>query len=335
MTRESCLDPNAFTRPGFVRDAGIHAGPSLMLAALVLIVAGGALLFLPRQPRLRWALPGILALEMVGFVAGQITMARFSDVMPGALRQFIAEHPGDYRVLDIPHPDNGYFLGAGDLGGNNPSVLRRYAEFINFTEGFDPDHATQYLPFESFKPIYAMLRLRYVFVATPKGVGLAESPFPPLPRLVLVSDEKILPQRDDLFSAMHDPTFNPANTVLLESEPEPHPQPGAVGTARLISELPNELIVEVETDKPAILLITDLYARDWHAEPLPGSVQQTYHLMPADYILRAVPLMAGHHRLRIIYEPASLPWGIAVSVTAWALWLGLAVWMRRRCPALK
>jgi len=59
---------------------------------------------------------------------------------------------------------------------------------------------------------------------------------------------------------------------------------------------------------------------------LAGSVQQKYNLMPADYILRAVPLAAGHHHLRVVYAPPSFPIGIALSVVAWATWLGLLIW---------
>src|SRR4029077_3359706 len=109
-----------------------------------------------------------------------------------ALRQFVEAHPGDYRVLDFAYPNNGFLLGAGDLGGKDPFPLRRYAEFINFTQGSDPDHATQYLPFKSIVPLYAMLRLRYVFAPTSEGIRVVESPIPPLPRLLLVSDEKVL-----------------------------------------------------------------------------------------------------------------------------------------------
>jgi uncharacterized membrane protein YfhO len=136
--------------------------------------------------------------------------------------------------------------------------------------------------------------------------------------------------RDAIFSSMRNGDFNPAKTVLLESEPEPVPQAGAVGTVALKAELPDELTVEADTDKPALLLITDLYARDWRAEALPGSAQQDYHLMPADYILRAVPLTAGHHHLRIVYAPPSFPIGLGISTAAWALWMGLLVWMWRK-----
>jgi hypothetical protein len=325
-SRESYLPAAAFSQPDFIHGAGVHAGLSLGLAGLILISAGVILLFAEKQPLLRWALPALLMLEMIGFVAGQVTVSDVSDAMPDALRQFVAAHPGDYRVLDFARPDNGFLLGAGDLGGNNPSPLRRYAEFINFTQGNDPDHPTQYLPFKSIAPLYALLRLRHVFAPTSEGIRAVESPIPPLPRLLLVSDEKVLAGRNALFSAMQDPSFNPGKIVLLESEPEPHPESGAVGAARLISDLPDELIVEADTSKSALLLITDLYDHNWRVEALPGSSQHAYHLMPADYILRAVPLTAGHHHLRIVYAPTAFSIGIGISVVAWTLWISLLVW---------
>jgi hypothetical protein len=329
-THQSYLPALAFVQPDFVHGAGVRAGLSLGLAGLILITAGVIPLFVGKQPLLRWALPGLLVLEMIGFVAGQVTVSHVSDAMPGALRQFVEAHPGDYRVLDFAYPGNGFLLGAGDLGGNNPSPLRRYAEFINFTQGGDPDRVTQYLPFRSIAPLYAMLRLRYVFDPTSGGVRVVESPIPPLPRLLLVSDEKVLAGRNALFSAMHDPSFDPSKTVLLESEPEPHPESGATGTAKVISDLPDELVIEADTDRPTLLLITDLYDRNWHVKALPDSAQQSYHLMPADYILRAVPLTAGHHHLRIVYAPTAFSIGIGISVVAWTLWISLLVRYWRR-----
>jgi hypothetical protein len=330
MSHESYLPAAAFIQPDFIHEAGVHAGLSLGLAGLILITAGVILLLLRKHPLLRWALPGLLILEMIRFAAGQVTVSHVSDAIPDALRQFVEAHPGDYRVLDFAYPNNGFLLGAGDLGGNNPSPLRRYAEFINFTQGDDPDHPTQYLPFKSIVPLYAMLRLRYVFASTSEGIRVVESPIPPLPRLLLVSDEKVLAGRNALFSTMHDPSFNPRKTVLLESEPEPHPESGATGAAKLISDLPDELVIEADTNRPTLLLITDLYDRNWHVEALPDSAQQSYHLMPADYILRAVPLAAGHHHLQIVYAPTAFSIGVGISVVAWTVWISLLVrdWQR-------
>jgi hypothetical protein len=330
MSHESYLPAATFVQPDFVHGAGVQAGLSLGLAGLILITAGVILLFVGKRPLLRWALPGLLMLEMVGFAAAQVIVSHVSDAMSDAVRQYVSAHPGDYRVLNFGYPDNGYLLGAGDLGGRNPFPLRRYAEFINFTQGEDSDHVTQYLPFRTIAPLYAMLRLRYIFSPTSEGIRIEESPTPPLPRLLLVSDEKVLAGRNALFSAMHDPSFNPSKTVLLESEPEPHPDSGATGSAKVVSDLPDELIIEADTNKPALLLITDLYDHDWHVQALPGSAQQSYHLMPADYILRAVPLTAGHHHLRIVYAPTAFSIGIGISVVTWTLWISLLVWDWRR-----
>jgi hypothetical protein len=319
--------------PNFIHEAGVHAGLSLGLAGLILIAAGMALLFTGKQPVLRWALPVLLVAEMIGFAAKQVTMSHLSDAMPDQLRQFVGAHPGDYRVLDFARPNNGFLLGAGDLGGSNPSPLRRYAEFINFTQGADPDYATQDLTFKSFVPLLAMLRFRYAFIPTFPNLWdlrIMEGKIPPLPRLLLISDEKVMAGRKALFAAMTDPSIDPSKVVLLETEPEPRPEPGATGGAKLISDQPDELIVETNTDKPALLLVTDPYARDWHVKAFPDSAQQSYHLMPADYILRAVPLAAGHHHLRIVYAPPAVPIGIGISAVAWALWLGLLGWDWRR-----
>ena len=328
MTRESYTAATASKQPDFIHEAGIHAGLSLGLAGLVLITAGAILILLEKQPLLRWALPGLLLAEMIGFVSGQVTVSYISDAMPDALRQFVAAHPGDYRVLNLGRPNNGFLLGAGDIGGDNPALLRRYAEFICFTQSDDPDHAVQLLPFKTIVPLYAMLRFQYAMIPIAQGVRIVQSTVPPLPRLLLVSDEKVISEgRDAIFSAMH--VFDPGKTLLLESEPEPHPESGATGVAKLISDLPDELIVEADTDKPTLLLITDLYAHDWHAEAPPDSAQQSYQLMPADYILRAVPLEAGHHHLRIVYAPAAVPIGIGISMVAWMVWGGLLVWDMR------
>jgi hypothetical protein len=334
MSGESyLLPPTGYIKPDLVDEIGVHAGLSLGLAGLILIAAGVILIYLEKQPFLRWVLPGLLVAEMIGFAAGQVTVSHFSDAMSDGLRQFVAAHPGDYRVLDFVHPNNGFLLGAGELGGNNPSVLRRYAEFINFTQGANPDHANQELTFKSMVPLFAMLRFRYAIIPIFPNVAdlrIVESSIPPLPRLLLISDEKVMAGRDALFSAMNDPSFNPSRIVLLESEPEPHPESGGTGAAKLISDLPDELIVEADISKPTLLLITDLYDHDWRIKAFPDSAQQSYHLMPANYILRAVPLAAGHHHLQIVYAPPTLAIGIGISAAAWALWMSLLVWDWRR-----
>jgi hypothetical protein len=268
----------------------------------------------------------LVLVEMIGFAAGQVTVAHLSDAAPDGLKQFIAAHPGDYRVLQLANTNNGFLIGASELWGNNPTVLRRYAEFMTYSQGGDPDHATQYIAFTKLSPLYSLLRFRYAFVPASDGYHVAEGSVPPLPHALLVSGWKMPGDRDAIFAALSDPGFDPRQTVLLENAPTPAPEPGAKGTATVLSSQPDGLTIEADTDKPAILLITDLDATGWRVEALPGSAQPSYQLMPADYILRAVPLQSGHHRLRLVYAPRALPEGVAVSLLAWMAWLGLFVW---------
>jgi hypothetical protein len=320
---ESCLPAGNYANPEFFKSAALHAGLSLGLAGTILVVAAAILLGLPRRPALRWALPAIIAVEMVGFAAGQISVAHVYDGAPASFRHFLADQPGDYRIINLATVNNGFPLGVSDLGGNNPSVLRRYAEFVAFTQGQNPDSVTQYLTFDQFSHLFALVRAHFAFVRSPQGTSAIESPVPPLPHLLLVSAARVLPGRDAIFSAMSDPEFDPAKTVLLEKTPPISPQAGAQGSVQLLSASADKLVIEADAPTPTILLITDLYDHNWRATSLPGSVQQDYQLMPADYILRAVPLAAGHHRLQVVYQPASFTLGVIVSLVSLGVWLYL------------
>jgi hypothetical protein len=328
---ETYMPQEVFTQADFVASHGWHAGLSLLLGGAVLIVAGVLVNGPRRLAFFRWAIPALVAVEMIGFIAGQIFVSHVADAAPAGLKQFTAKFPGDYRVvLPLNWANNGYLIGVNELGGNNPTVLRRYAEFIAYSQGQDPDHVTQFLEFKHLSPLLALLRFQYAIESDGGPLKIDESPLPPLPHVLLVSDAKVLAGRDAILAALGDPVFDPQETVLLESAPSPAPVAGATGTAKLVSSTPDQLTIEADTDKPAILLVTDLYAHGWRAEPLPGSVQSSYDLMPGDYILRAIPLQAGHHALRLVYAPAAFPSGLAVSAAAWLAWLAAAVVLTRQ-----
>jgi len=62
--------------------------------------------------------------------------------------------------------------------------------------------------------------------------------------------------------------------------------------------------------------MTDAYAKGWTATPLPGSVQTNYNVMPANYAMRAIPLAAGTHRMRLEYVQPGLAAGVQTSLLA-------------------
>jgi len=318
-------------------DTALQAGSSLLWAGAVFAVIGVSLAGSRRWPRLRWVPLAIFPVQLVLFAGENFTILPLAEGIPEPARDFIVAHPGDYRILDIINPqggaDTGFLIGAPDIWGNDPMVSRRYAEFITATQGYDPNQASQDMPlgFNRLPRIYAMLRLRYLLGANAdrSQIRLADGPPNPMEQVQLISDYRVLHGRDPLLAAMNAPDFDPHRTVLLESEPTPRPVPNPnPGTVRVAQLSTDELTIEADVTTPTLLLITDPYSRDWRAAPLTGSSQQSYTILPANYILRAVPLAAGHHHVLIEYAPPSFPIGIGISLLAFLLWLGVAVGLR-------
>jgi hypothetical protein len=162
-----------------------------------------------------------------------------------------------------------------------------------------------------------MLRLRYVLGQRGNELEIADAPEPGMSHLQLIFSYRVLPDRNAIFDALRSTTFDPAREVILESEPEPKPSPSeSAGTARIVAASADALEIEADVKQPAILLVTDAFTPSWRAVALSGSVQTNYKLLPANYILRAVPLLAGHHHLRVEYARDALTVGKWISILA-------------------
>jgi hypothetical protein len=219
--------------------------------------------------------------------------------------------------MNVANPNGAMLIGAQDMWGYEATVVRRYAEFMTWSQGDDPRQAMSYVKFVRYDPRFAMLRLRYALRQRGNELEIGDAPEPPMSHLQLVSTYRVLPDRNAIFDALRSATFDPAREVILESEPEPRPSPSeSAGTARIVAASTDALEIEADVEQPAILLITDAFTPSWRAAALPGSVQTNYKLLPANYILRAVPLLAGHHHLRVEYARDALAIGKWISILA-------------------
>src|SRR5581483_2716237 len=109
------------------------------------------------------AIPAILALlvvEMLWFAHGVRPSFDSAGAINGEEISFLKAHPGDYRVLNQLNPDSAMSIRVPEFWGYDASVVRRYAEFVAWSQGKDPDRATQDVTFRWADPLYAMLRLR-------------------------------------------------------------------------------------------------------------------------------------------------------------------------------
>ncbi len=328
---ESYLPATRFAAAAFQLQTGRHAANSLAVGAGTLLVMALLLFLTQRSPRLVPALVALAVVELFIFARSARDTFDLAGAEPPGLKSFLAEHPGDYRILNLNGPNSALSLGAQDLWGYDPGVPLRYAQFMAFTQGQNPDEATQYIPFRRGHRLYAMLRCRYVFTGEGRRMEFPQT----IPRLQLIQRYRVLNNRNEIFAAMDQEAFNPGEEVILESAPNPAPAPTTEqGTVKLIDSSTDHLTIEANLPSPAILLITDGYSPGWRARGLAGTSQPVYQVMPADYCLRAIPLAAGAHRLRVEYLPRAFVIGKWVSLGAWLIFLGVLAreiwsWFRR------
>ncbi len=303
-TGETMLPGAVYKDPAFVLKASTCAAGSLWTGAVTL-AALAALLFLARiRPRTAPLLVALAVVELFWFAHGSLDTCAPSEMVDSGMRQFLREHPGDDRIINAVNPNTAMMLGAQNIWGYDPGVMRRYAEFIFFTQGKDPEQATYSTVVSEYHPLYAMLRCRFQFAQAMDRVAIGEATNA-MPRLQLVSRFRVIPRREDIFAALTNAAFNPREEVILETAPAPEPHPTAHGgTVKLLNASTDDLTLEAEVPSPSLLLVTDAYAKGWRAEPLGGTVQSHYQVLPANYCLRAIPLGAGHHHLRLEYRPS-------------------------------
>ncbi|MBN1673582.1 MAG: hypothetical protein JXR37_21225 [Kiritimatiellae bacterium] len=330
-TNESYFATEQFTNGVFIRESAAFASNTLWLAVLT-VLALALLVYL--SGKRRWAalaVGGLAAAEVLLFAVNARVTFDFAATDSPELRRQLAAQPCDYRVLNIANPNAAMSLGTFDLWGNDPGVLLRYSEFITWTQGQNPDQAGQYVRFAKYHPLYRMLRCRYVIVPAENGARVQEVGAG-MPRLCLVQRARVAHGRDAVLAAMAEPSFDPRRTVILETEPEPPPvETEQKGTVRLLDASTDHLTIEADLPQPAVLLVTDGYSRGWRAQALAGSVQSAYQVLPANYVLRGVPLAVGRHRLRLVYRPAAFAVGAWVSGLALLAFLGALALQLWRC----
>lgn len=335
------LTPDLLLQDEFLRTTLRGTALAFAIAAATLIVLAVLVVAARRRPRLAPAVIVLALLEVYFFnhtylASFPIELARRGDVAAA-----LKGDPGDYRIHVLDHPNSAMSTGFPDIWGYDPFVPRRYATFMAFCQDVPLDTPAVDIPIRRWDPLLALLRVRYFFTPAPTGGLEVAGPFPHLPRALLLTEyELVSGPPEELLAAMRRADFDPSRTALLEESPafptESKPRGGrGPGSIRVRPLSTDELLVEAETDGPALLLLTDPYFPGWRADPLPGSSQRTYRILRADYILQAIPLAAGNHRISVEYSPPGLTlWGIiSLSTTLGMACYGITLRLRRNHSA--
>src|SRR5262249_25744001 len=129
--------------------SGPFAIASRGFAALGLLLAGATLLAVTaigvwtrREPRAAFVLGALAVAEVFAFARLPRPTFDSAQIVVAPLRDFLASHPGDYRIVNPLTPNTAMLMGTLDAWGYDPAVTRRYAELVQWMEGGAPDTAT-------------------------------------------------------------------------------------------------------------------------------------------------------------------------------------------------
>jgi hypothetical protein len=328
------------------RDPAIALRVSITLIAVVTFAGllGASLLWLTARrgewaaPRtLGWLAAGLIFLDLASLGAYQ----DLGDADPSrtfnqaAVAGFLAAQPGPFRIdtrtgiEQLWQPDTALAYRLEDVGGVvNPLLL---ADVARYWEGLGARSSR----------LYDLLNVHYLIAK--KDVQLDWGKFalvfdgdPKLnvyqnrrarPRAFVVGQARGVPDHATAWNAIHAPDFDPAVTAIVEGAA---PATGGRGEVTEIQPGPNRLALRVNTDGPALLVVSQVWYPGWRVY-MDGQPQVAP--LRVDYLFQGVALPAGSHAVELRFEPAGwqLGWALAgVTGAGLVAWWAISVWRRQR-----
>lgn len=347
---------------------GILASLSEMRAALVeadalrsflLIGAGCFLLWLYAMGKLRRSLTvACIALLCLGdmwsvnkrylddaqFVPRSIRTDTFTK--SPADEQILKDTDPDYRVLNLASNtfnENNTSYWHKSVGGYHPAKLRRYQELIE--HHLSPEMQAIYgevaaaggqmdsVDASRFR-VLNMLNTRYIiFPAGRQGQTVPLRNSYACGNAWFVDRVQYVENANQEIDALHD--IQPAETAVVDVRFRPVLKEAtdfgkdSLATIRLTEYAPGHLVYETEHAQDGVAVFSEIYYPDGWQATIDGAAVE---LARADYVLRALYVPAGKHRIEMRFDPQSLhvtegiAWGalalVLIGLVA-AAWMGL------------
>jgi len=314
--------------PQTIVHATAAAAKALFIASAWLAGAVALLVIAIKRPHAAaYGLAGLLTIELFIFARTHRPAAPLAPQAPKVWTDGTSTLPPDARLVrnpsSYPHTPPRVTL---DAWGYDPGVLKRYAELMFASQGFDPDGASSELFFRlPSRAVFAVARITLVLEAMPQANAYRLN-LPLLPPATLVPSARVMESRDAMFNVLVADGFDPSYTVLLESPPPfaivgRTPRPVEL---KLIDSDTREINCDVVAS--SMLLIGESYSKHWTITPLtppPAGQAGGYIVMPANWAFIGVPLAAGKHSFRLEYSPPGWRVGRWVSLGSVFVTIGL------------
>lgn len=180
--------------------------------------------------------------------------------------------------------------------GKFPNISKRYSDFLVY---LNPKKGNSYVLSSEIELTGSEAENNFLKLLRASD---REKVFPAM----LIYDYCIKEQKDGIFEILADENFDLTQTVILEQKPEidiDETVDSQDNKIELInySEQYADINVNINTD--AIILFTDSYSKDWQAKGTKDGKNEEYKVLPANYILKALPVKKGRHEIKLYYSP--------------------------------
>ncbi|MDO8502181.1 MAG: YfhO family protein [Gemmatimonadaceae bacterium] len=131
-----------------------------------------------------------------------------------------------------------------------------------------------------------------------------------LPRAYIVPEVRVIPDADSALAFMKLNGWDPAFVAVVDRPVgEPLPQTPLTQAAAITERKPDRVVVRTTTNRPALLVLSDVYAHGWKAwvDDKPTLIAIT------NVAFRGVPVGSGTHVVRFEFDPDSLTKGRMIS----------------------
>jgi len=199
-----------------------------------------------------------------------------------------------------------------DIQGYDPLILRRYMKYINKSQNIPPDNKIVNMHYvrDFNNHLIDMLNLKYI-VDCKSGRILKRESF--VPRAYVVH-KMVLKNEHEILDYMMGHHFDPLETVVFKSQtkiPMSFPETAIKSpeTCRILDYQNDQIVVDVSLKAPGFLILSEVNYPGWQA--FVNGKQQT--ILTGNYMFRTVPLEAGRHTVRFVFNPKSFKVGILVS----------------------
>jgi hypothetical protein len=148
-----------------------------------------------------------------------------------------------------------------------------------------------------------------------------------LPRAFFTDSVQVFSDKVEMFTQLKDPNYDPEQVVYLEKAPNLVVTAPDTQLVDLTHWDIHNLSIDVYTDRPAQLVISEIYyPNGWKAfiDGKPTEIYQT------NYILRSVSVPAGKHNITIEFRPSDVRIGLVLSILSIVVVGGILIVYRKK-----